>query len=208
MTSPTTIAPVHLPTLPLADHSRARRGGRERERTAYHEAGHAVMAHELGMKVTSVSIVKDDDTLGRMARRWERWMHEIDYNVTPYREAKVQRHIMVCYAGAAATKIQFNYGAWRGTGADTTTAVDLACCMTGKTEETEALLRWLWIRTCDQLARPLLWAEVEATAAALLAHHELTGQEFRDLHASVVQAKLRDLTASTCQQEKGQEHTA
>lgn len=186
-------------SLPTDRKQRPHRRTRERERTAYHEAGHAVMAHELGVKVTWVSIVEDQDTLGRMGRRWERWMHEIDYNVTPYREAKVQRHIMVCYAGAAATKIQFNYGAWRGTGADTTRAVDLACCVTGKTEETEALLRWLWIRTCDQLARPLLWAEVEATAAALLAHHELTDQEFCDLCASVVQAKLRDLTVGTRQ---------
>ena len=114
MTESSLVAP---PNRPPTERVRPRRA---QERTAYHEAGHAVMAHELGMDVTCVSIVEDDDTLGRVARRWERWISEIPYNVTPYREAKVQRHIMVCYAGAAATKIQFNYGTWRGTEADTT----------------------------------------------------------------------------------------
>ncbi len=36
------------------------------EAYAYHEAGHAVIAHELGFRVQSLSIVPEEDTLGRV----------------------------------------------------------------------------------------------------------------------------------------------
>jgi hypothetical protein len=169
---------IVVPASAVDEHTpRPRRRGRERERTAYHEAGHAIMAHACGIAVKRISIVEDEGSLGRMHKGMPRWIHEIDHNVTPYREIKLHQHIMVYLAGAAATAIYAHYGTWRGTGADLLVATHMADCVTGGPEETDALLDWLWIRTRQRLAVPPTWARVEAVATALLARHALTGQE-------------------------------
>jgi len=185
---PITITPVELPSLPPTGRKQQpRQRGRERSRTAYHEAGHAIMDHACGIAVKRVSIIENDESLGRVHGGVPRWMREIGYNMTPYREIKVHQHIMVCLAGAAATAIYANYGTWRGTGDDLLAAASLADCVTSGPEETDALLDWLWIRTRQRLASPPTWARVEAVAKALLTRNELTGQEFHSLLADLAQ---------------------
>lgn len=169
--------------------ARARRRDRARERTAYHEAGHAVMAHVCGIPVKRVSIVEDDEALGHMLGQWERWIAEIDYNVTPMREIRLHKHIMVALAGAAATAIHANYATWRGAGQDLINAAGLADYITGGPEETDALVRWLWIRARTKLEGPPTWAKVEAVAQALLAQEQLSGRAFRAVLDSQWQAQ-------------------
>ena len=145
---------------------RRRRRVTDRERAAYHEAGHAIMADAYGRRVVRVSIVEDEDTQGRMQRLNPRWMYEIVYNLTPYREIALHKEIMVCLAGAATTGLHAKYAKWRGTDTDRALAVDLALRVTGEEHEASALVKWLWIRTCNKLARPVVWLRVEGYESA------------------------------------------
>lgn len=167
-----------------------RRRGNDRERAAYHEAGHAIMADAYGRRVVRVSIVEDEDTKGRVERLNPRWMQGIVYNLTPYREIALHKEIMVCLAGAAATGLHANYATWRGTEVDRAIAADLVLRVTGEEQEAAALVNWLWIRTRNKLARPVVWPRVEAVATALLEHGELTGDEFRAVIAEKDRAVL------------------
>ena len=38
----------------------------KRERTAYHEAGHAVANYHLRLSIKKISIIQEDDSLGRV----------------------------------------------------------------------------------------------------------------------------------------------
>jgi hypothetical protein len=53
--------------------------------TAYHEAGHAVAAHFVGIQITEASIVEKGDSSGHVgvppiAERWQRKIEEADYS--------------------------------------------------------------------------------------------------------------------------------
>ncbi len=198
-----TIVLAEPPTL-VAANCKQRPRNRERERTAYHEAGHAVIDHTHGITVKRVSIIADDESLGRVHDKVPRWMREIDYNMTPYREIKVHQHIMANLAGAAAVAIYANYGTWRGAGTDLQTATAMADCVTSGPEETNALLGWLWIRTRRTLVSPPTWTWVEAVATALLAHHELTGEQFRSLLTEVMQTQFKETLAQIASETRRQ----
>jgi hypothetical protein len=61
----------------------------ERVHTAYHEAGHAVVAAEaLGIgAVKRVSMVATDTTCGHVVHKLPRWISDAGYDMTPSQEA-------------------------------------------------------------------------------------------------------------------------
>ena len=84
----------------------------ERE-TAYHEAGHAVAAHFLGIGIVKASIVPHDDTLGCITRRPTRTNWEERLTVAGYESSYggfidgctrrwVEEQVMLALAGAHA----------------------------------------------------------------------------------------------------------
>jgi ATP-dependent Zn protease len=73
----------------------------ERERiTAYHEAGHAVVAYAMGEAVDSVSILEDEESYGRAITplNKERLIDEEDHEY-------MERRLVGCYAGVKAEKV-------------------------------------------------------------------------------------------------------
>jgi len=167
----------------------------ERVHTAYHEAGHAALAHGLGFPVKRVSIVPDDDTWGRMYHDIPSWLHELGYHVTPHREARAHKLIMVSLGGAAAIVAYAGRRTWDGTSHDLRDAHDLADCLTGGRAETDALIKWLWIRTRGRIAHPSTWPGVEAIAQALLSRETLNGRQCVDILNQVEQSRYNEIAA-------------
>ena len=68
---------------------------------AIHEAGHAVMSYLLGVRITEISVVEDDDSLGRIhhAPPGGDWLHpdiEVNTRIRNWLEVR----IMICLAGS------------------------------------------------------------------------------------------------------------
>jgi ATP-dependent Zn protease len=103
--------------------SKSTRGTRpsRKEKTAYHEAGHAVIAAELRIQFNSVSVIADDDSLG----------HILIENYTPSdneerANLQIEKRIMVDLAGMAAEHKLNGRDDWRGAASDLSSAIDLA----------------------------------------------------------------------------------
>jgi ATP-dependent Zn protease len=143
-------------------------------RVAYHEAGHTVVAHSLGIGVERVSIVEDEDSLG-ISRSPLR--EGFDYYLDEDADEYLGKHLVVCQAGAVAEEI-----------------------LTGQLPELEGNDREgtveILIRISDpennvakhqesmDRAREILrdnWPKVQRLAAALLKHRELSAEQVEDL---------------------------
>lgn len=143
-------------------------------RTAYHEAGHTVVAHVLGIGTERVSIVEDEDTLGiAVSPLREGFDHYLDEDADEY----LGRHLVVLQAGAVAEEI-----------------------LTGELPELEGNDREgtinILIRIADpedtetehlqsiERARRILrenWPKVERLADSLLKHRELSAEQIKAL---------------------------
>jgi ATP-dependent Zn protease len=74
---------------------------RTRELAAYHEAGHAVVAHALGVEVEGVSIMQDQGSLGHTTT-------PLPENVDSSHEeanADLEKHLITGVAGAASEEL-------------------------------------------------------------------------------------------------------
>jgi hypothetical protein len=164
----------------------ARNEANERRRTAYHEAGHAVMAFELGLSIREVTIVPDDagNFLGRvtgtplgpdvMARFAE---YDPDRHL-------VEQLIMFPLAGGIAEQELTGQVENLGDEDDLTNSFDLALRVCGSDEEANLFVEGLWERTRAQIQSPPTWAAVEAVAAALLGQQRLSGRKARAIYRS------------------------
>lgn len=152
------------------------------ERTAYHEAGHAVARHELGMAIREVSIIPNvkEKRLGYVSY-YPQPSFQPEFDSSPKTLALVQKQIMFCYAGVVAEALFCGRHDWRGAGADMDTAEDLAMCVVGENKEFEAYMRWLKIRTRNLMASPIVWVKVEAVAQTLLERKRLSGKETKQI---------------------------
>lgn len=134
--------------------------------TAYHEAGHAVVAYYMGLAIESVSIVEDEESRGRVHSPLPE-----GFQPDEQREGNIEvleSHLAVCLAGATAqelftgefVELEGNdlYGATRLMGSLGDTASDEA----------------------EQRAKDILrteWTTVEALAARLLEQGELNSEQ-------------------------------
>ncbi len=139
-------------------------------RTAYHEAGHAVLTHRYGFQVRSVTIVLNEDARSHGCADFE----------PPPRGDRDTETVMACLGGYVAAQIatgaedprrwesrDYEEAAGRAWGAGFTEAPG--------TPSSRAYLSEREEMTKEELQRA--WAAVEAVARALLEHGTLQGQE-------------------------------
>jgi hypothetical protein len=158
------------------------------ERTAYHEAGHAVASIILRVGVRYVTIIPDlkEGSLGHCAGVSS--LRSPDQYEEHHFRRIFERGIIVRLAGTIAeAELTGRHGKGfnhvprtRGpSGWDGDVAIDLAYPITGGPEELSAYLDWLYFRTRNLLRVHHHWRAVERLAAALLERKKLSGREAR-----------------------------
>ena len=163
------------------------------EATAYHEAGHAVMAHTLGMPMHGASIVPKGGSLGhvRFKKPGRLILEEMSGEVTPRAQDGIERNIQVAYAGRLTEKMHTGRSNRAGAQSDYDGMADLALCACGSPEEARAFLKWLELRAVAPLGSPRFKVAVEAVARELLARKNLTGPEIKKTIIDGIQDAVR-----------------
>lgn len=145
--------------------------------TAFHEAGHAVMAIVLRKPWRAVSIEPDEDAFGRtyMAKLGKRFKPDIEVNTRT--RNMIEREVMMFLAGPEAER--FKTGRRNSVGArdDYQCAGLLLGYAVGDQDELDAYLEWLRCRTVNDLRQPMFWARVELLAERLLEQRRMTRRE-------------------------------
>jgi ATP-dependent Zn protease len=141
-------------------------------KTAYHEAGHAIVAHFTGCPIESVSIIDDDESLGRCITPLPEGFQPDDQEDGSMEV--LESHLAVCLAGAAAREILTGETV-ELMGNDLDGAIKLMGSLGGNSEQMNAAADEAQRRAKSILERE--WAAVEALVGALLERGELDGEQ-------------------------------
>ena len=139
--------------------------------TAYHEAGHAVIALALGRAVQRVSILPGHAWLGRCEFQKGRVRPSEDW---------LEREILISLAGAAAEARHTGAYAWDGATADLRTVRRLAVQRASE-RQAERLERRLLAKVEHLLDQAGHWRAVELIAVELLRCETISGRAVRHL---------------------------
>ncbi len=152
----------------------------QRRATAYHEAGHAIAAWRLRLKVHSGTIVPAPDYSGQVKHESPLRRTRLDIDGSDRARMRAESAIIVSLAGPAAQK-RFNPRSWRSHHGeyDFKLVTDLALRLNGDGKTATAYCTWLSI-VADNLVSAN-WQWVEIIAQALLARGTLSGDEVRNL---------------------------
>jgi ATP-dependent Zn protease len=153
------------------------------ERTAYHEAGHAVMAYFLDVPFgeTSIIPIEEENTLGYMKpENVQEFWARLNANWHPVRQMlAIENHVLRLFAGGAAERI-FT-GTYSEGGIDDYTRANLflADILAEGTPEDGAIkdgaYKWLHWKAC--LLTEIMRDEIDTVAQALLKKKILTKSE-------------------------------
>jgi hypothetical protein len=143
--------------------------------TAYHEAGHAVVALALGRPVHRVSVLPNRDRLG-----------QCEFGKAVFRPSEdwVEREVMISLGGLAAEARHTGTYGW----AEAERDLRYTRRLLSETSEraAERLERRLLKKVENLLADDEHWQAVELIAAELLAHGVISGRAARHLYDRAV----------------------
>jgi hypothetical protein len=175
----------HCNNVTVVDFGRQTRRTATLRKTAYHEAGHAAMAYELGLAIRSATIREDavHNTLGEVM-----FSGSPGWAIPDKREFDVQRalrywqkHVMVDFAGQIAEKLYTGRVLQASHSGDDHHALDLALRLTISGESATAWLHWLFVSVRDELSMPAQQVAVAQLAQALMQHETLSGRQIRQI---------------------------
>ena len=136
------------------------------EATAYHEAGHAVIALLLGRSIQRLSILPKLESLGRCEFQKGRGISSSDW---------LERDILISLAGLAAEAKHSGEYSWDGAARDLQSVRRLAIQRAGE-RQAERLQKRLLAKVEHLLAQPENWRAVELIAAELLRCETISGR--------------------------------
>jgi ATP-dependent Zn protease len=148
------------------------------EATAYHEAGHAVVALALGRPVQRVSARADRERLGACT---------FGKGVFRPSEDWLEREILIALGGLAAEARYTGTYAWEGAARDRQYVRRLAVQRAGE-RQAERFERRLLARAEHLLGQDGHWRAVELIAAELLRRGAISGRAARHLFDEACQA--------------------
>lgn len=142
------------------------------ENTAYHEAGHAVIALSCERPVHRVSVLPKHEFLGICQFRKGVFRPSKDW---------LENEILISLAGLAAEARHTGQYAWDGAAKDLQVAQRLAVMRAGE-RQAEKLIRRMLSKVENLLADEQRWKAVQLMAAELLKLGEITGRAAKHLY--------------------------
>lgn len=162
----------------VPEESSEREGFAGDEATAYHEAGHAVVALALDRPVVKVSILPGRDRAGlchfgkAVVRPTEDW---------------IEREMLISLAGMAAEARRTGTYDRAAAGRDLRYARAISAGRSGNERQADRLERRMLSRVENLLDDEEVWLAVERIAAELLVKGEISGRQARHIYGECVQ---------------------
>ena len=146
--------------------------------SAYHEAGHAVVAWYHNINLEVISLGAPDDEMGRTRHVTPLQGVDTAWGTTVADRIRMERLVGVCLAGPLAQR-KFSLVGFRRAHAedDWQQAVDLLSYFVVSHEELEAYFRLLEIQTRNLLDLDFVWKSIANLATVLLERQTLSGAE-------------------------------
>jgi hypothetical protein len=157
----------------------------------YHEAGHAVVAHLLGIHVKRVTIVPDPTrgNVGHVHHGKVIRGRAPDYNDSPRTQRLIENSVRIALAGHVAQKI-YAPRSYYGAAEDHRDAFGWALTVNHDEQDTaNAWFKWLELDVTHLLKSR--WEFVEAVAAELLKSETLNAEQFQAVWQRVLDVKLK-----------------
>jgi hypothetical protein len=148
----------------------------EREVVAYHEAGHAVAAHEFSMRVSKVTIEKVGGDLGHVIHSYKHRMSDVVRESSPRKQAALEQVAIVAFAGPAAQR-RFRLDSISDEQAEADRLVTNRM-LDGLAGEHDRELRDAWYRVLEIRADRLVakrWARIQWLATIVLQQSTIKG---------------------------------
>lgn len=153
--------------------------------TAFHEAGHAVAAYHLDLRLRRISIGTDEDKALGWLELWPSHAGADGAADIPTVNA-VERNLIVLLAGAQAERMGTGRPNYRGSGFDFYEAMRRAGYICRTSEEMSAYLRWLQFRVRALVESPTWRQPIKALAKRLLQRRQLGASETRAIIRSAI----------------------
>lgn len=158
---------------------------------AYHEAGHVVVGHLLGLQLLDTDILPDDEG-GRGHTHFAHpgsWFQPQRGRLTS-RERDVIERVLTTFMAGFAAESRYGEADAEGSGYDLDQSLrEWVSYVAGTAQGREAALRGFLERASSIVEGSQAWAAIEAVAAALLAEERLSGS------AAIVVSGLDQLPA-------------
>jgi ATP-dependent Zn protease len=140
------------------------------KQTAYHEAGHAVMAVWLRLRVLHVSIIPDEEegSLGHTDQGKGAKIEPENRESSTETRFQIERLVLVLLAGNAAERILANRKCSAGSESDYSKASGLLSYLAPRDDEMRSYCVWLGERAKTILLSDWNWYAVETLANELL----------------------------------------
>ncbi len=140
--------------------------------TAYHEAGHAVVALSQGRLVEKITIVRNTLRLGQVQLGKGRRGRPNDY---------LESEVMILFGGLVSEARYTGQYAWRGAQQDMWAIRRLTLSRAGSTEKAERIEQRLLDKTEHWIDQPGHWLAIEAIVAELIKSRAMSGRAARHL---------------------------
>ena len=161
--------------------TKAERQRRTLEATAYHEAGHAVVALDLRRAVRYLTIVPEGGSLGHVANAKPPASFQPDLNSDRKTGAWIEREVMIGLAGLVAEGIFRGRHNHIGASSDLHKVSLLASYHYGDGEVLTKWVDYMLASTKARVGAPRIWIQVEAIAAELMLHGRLGAKRIREV---------------------------
>lgn len=168
-----------------------RRSARELESTAYHEAGHAVIAMHFRRAIRYVTIEATDTSYGHVLKTPMPPSFDPQNEIDARTMRRIEAEILVSLAGLAAESRFTGRRNLRAASGDYRFAVEMAAYAYNFGPVAGKYVEFLEARAMQLMAGPAVWVKVEAMAKALLAHKRLDAKQARAIYAGAVQDAVR-----------------
>jgi hypothetical protein len=151
------------------------------KRTAYHEAGHAVMAYCLNYYIRHVSIIPEGDILGHLQRGQRENVKGAEFNPSAGTRNGIEKKAMVSWGGNVAEYLLTRHKFRTVSEQDEQDVFYCLLYLSSNAQEAGAYSDWLWYRTKTMLQASWHWAATEALARELFDHRYIGGNRVRQI---------------------------